>query len=113
MAARWRCALWSLVFVRLVLPVLPPSPLSLFNLLRSSAAPTVAMIPAPPQPAQPPRAADDEVVTLGVVPEAAPVAPAVDDDAPVTTGHGRISSRSCGSLWPRCSCSGCWAGTPG
>ena len=31
-AARWRHAMWLLVFVRLALPVLPSSPLSVFNL---------------------------------------------------------------------------------
>ena len=29
---RWRCALWLLLVARLLLPVSPPSPLSIFNL---------------------------------------------------------------------------------
>src|SRR5688572_7917033 len=33
LAARWRHALWLLVFARLALPVLPPSPTSAFNLV--------------------------------------------------------------------------------
>src|ERR1700692_4622471 len=34
--ARWRCRLWILVAVRLMLPVLPSSPWSVFNLLHPS-----------------------------------------------------------------------------
>src|SRR4051794_34561770 len=42
--ARWRCALWGIVFLRLLLPALPPSPFSLFN-LTPRARP--AMLPTP------------------------------------------------------------------
>src|SRR4051794_30441042 len=58
-SARWRCALWSLVFIRLLMPALPPSPLSLLNL-----KPTAAVIVRP-------MVADQSIVTFGVVPEAA------------------------------------------
>ena len=33
LSARWRCALWLVVLVRLLMPVVPESPMSLFNLL--------------------------------------------------------------------------------
>src|SRR5688500_16398353 len=69
--ARWRCALWSLVFIRLILPALPPSPLSLFNL-----TPTVAPTPAAPF------VDGDEVVTFGVVQEAASAVPAANLEPP-------------------------------
>ena len=35
-AARWQFALWGLVFVRLACPLLPSSPLSVWNLLIAS-----------------------------------------------------------------------------
>jgi beta-lactamase regulating signal transducer with metallopeptidase domain len=41
-AARWRFILWSLVFIRLALPVLPTSPTSAFRLLRPQ-PPTVTV----------------------------------------------------------------------
>jgi beta-lactamase regulating signal transducer with metallopeptidase domain len=57
---RWRGAMWMLVFIRLALPVVPASPISLFNLRPSSiAAPsTVATV-------------DADFVTFGVIPNAA------------------------------------------
>ncbi|MSR56565.1 MAG: hypothetical protein EXS05_02695 [Planctomycetaceae bacterium] len=39
-AARWRFALWSLVFVRWALPVVPASPTSVFRLLQAPSTPT-------------------------------------------------------------------------
>src|SRR5687767_7735702 len=62
MSARWRCALWSLVFVRLVLPALPPSPLSVFNLHDNAQPPALKLTPA---------TASDEVITFGVIPDPA------------------------------------------
>ncbi len=59
--ARWRCALWMLVFLRLVMPALPPSPTSVFNFRPPELA--VARIDAPV-----------ETVTYGVIStEAVPV----------------------------------------
>ena len=59
--ARWRCALWSLVFLRLVMPALPPSPMSAFNLRPTASTPTIIARPlAPPD--------GKEVVTFGVIP---------------------------------------------
>ena len=37
--ARWKAALWLVVLARFVLPVVPPSPTSLFNLAGTSSAP--------------------------------------------------------------------------
>src|SRR5580704_757761 len=34
--ARWQAALWLVVLARLVVPIVPPSPTSLFNLTRTS-----------------------------------------------------------------------------
>jgi beta-lactamase regulating signal transducer with metallopeptidase domain len=54
--AGWRHALWALVALRLILPVTPASPLSVFNLarlLRSTDAPQVSR----PSPAPRPRGA--------------------------------------------------------
>lgn len=39
---RWRCALWLLVFVRLLLPISPGSVMSIYNLARWNDAPTSA-----------------------------------------------------------------------
>jgi beta-lactamase regulating signal transducer with metallopeptidase domain len=43
-AARWRHALWAIVLLRLLIPVTPPSPWSLFNVAPHA-------LPAPPVPA--------------------------------------------------------------
>src|SRR4051812_9985366 len=43
---RWRGAMWMLVFVRLAMPALPPSPMSVFNLRPSSSPPSPAVQPA-------------------------------------------------------------------
>ena len=44
LSARWRYNLWLLVLLRLLVPVTPQSPLSVFNLLKGTAypAPTTA-----------------------------------------------------------------------
>ena len=60
--ARWRCVLWSLVFIRLLLPALPPSPLSVLNVHPPALTETPKLVNATP----------DEVVTFGVGPDAAP-----------------------------------------
>ena len=65
-SARWRCALWSLVFVRLLLPALPASPASLLNLAPAGTAIRVATPPLP--------AGDDVTITYGVIPDAAAAA---------------------------------------
>jgi beta-lactamase regulating signal transducer with metallopeptidase domain len=67
--AAWRCRLWGLVFLRLLLPAVPSSPLSLFNLVPADPLPAArwptltvvvqsrAVAPMPPategEPAQP------------------------------------------------------------
>jgi bla regulator protein BlaR1 len=54
---RWRCALWMLVLLRLALPWSIPSPASLFNILRISAAPMAgpsAVLPVEPPVELPP-----------------------------------------------------------
>ena len=60
LTARWRYALWFLVLARLVLPVSPPSPMSIFNYARLDrlADRTVARLaePARPVPAPEPKA---------------------------------------------------------
>ena len=68
-AARWRCALWSIVFLRLVMPALPPSPMSVFNFRPAAAAMTrrPAVITPSPSPRD-----GAEVVTFGVIPDTLP-----------------------------------------
>ena len=44
LTARWRYCLWLLLIVRIVLPVSPPAPFSMFNLLRMPTAESVAKI---------------------------------------------------------------------
>jgi beta-lactamase regulating signal transducer with metallopeptidase domain len=59
-SARWRCALWSLVFLRLVLPVLPPSPWT------TTSMPMTVVANVLPK-------ADVVTVTYGVIPDVAAV----------------------------------------
>jgi bla regulator protein BlaR1 len=40
LSARWRYNLWLLVLLRLIVPVTPPSPVSVFNLANHLAPPT-------------------------------------------------------------------------
>jgi beta-lactamase regulating signal transducer with metallopeptidase domain len=47
-APRWRHAMWMLVFVRLALPVVPSSPVSVFNLAPAHAAANASPADAPP-----------------------------------------------------------------
>ncbi len=51
-SARWRHAMWMLVLVRLVLPVVPSSPLSMFN-LAPAAAEARPSVPAPAEVKRP------------------------------------------------------------
>jgi beta-lactamase regulating signal transducer with metallopeptidase domain/uncharacterized GH25 family protein len=44
--ARWQCLLWAVVLARLLLPVVPPSPTSLLNVARLTAANTTDSPPA-------------------------------------------------------------------
>jgi bla regulator protein BlaR1 len=57
-APRWREAMWMLVFLRLVLPALPPSPMSIFNLR----PPAVEVA----QPTPKPQSAT-ETITFGIL----------------------------------------------
>lgn len=69
LAPAWRCGLWMLVFARLALPALPPSPLSVMN-LRPPAE-------APPRPASPLPAVAQPTLTFGLLrPSKHAVAPA-------------------------------------
>ena len=43
LSARWRYALWSVVVIRLLLPVTPGSALSVFNLFVSDPQPVVVL----------------------------------------------------------------------
>jgi len=43
LGARWRYTLWFLLIVRLMLPILPASPVSIFNLGRTRQSPTTAV----------------------------------------------------------------------
>ena len=71
LSARWRYKLWAVVILRLLIPVTPASPLSVFNLSRSfraaGIAPAMATIPAAPP-------ASSGAGDLGGVPSAAPLA---------------------------------------
>lgn len=61
LTARWRCALWTLVFVRLLVPYSPDSPLSIFNLLPAWPAAGASSIASTPPAFTAPRiAANDE-----------------------------------------------------
>ena len=51
LSPRWRYALWSVVVVRLLLPVTPGSALSVFNLFHGDAAPIVVVMESPTAPA--------------------------------------------------------------
>src|SRR5438445_11208743 len=44
LSARWRHALWGIVLLRLLIPVTPPSPWSLFNVAPPSPAPPAGVI---------------------------------------------------------------------
>ena len=50
LAPRWRYALWSVVVIRLVMPIAPGSTWSIFNLFSIDPAPTVIVAPPPPIP---------------------------------------------------------------
>jgi beta-lactamase regulating signal transducer with metallopeptidase domain len=81
LSARWRHAMWMLVLVRLALPVIPSSPLSMFNLAPKQApvvvAPVTMDIEAAPIPrgvssaAVPPLAASRIDTRLSAKPQAA------------------------------------------
>ena len=81
-AARWRCALWSLVFLRLVMPALPPSPMSVFNF-----RPAPTMTRAPAVVIVPSHSPNDgaEVVTFGVIPDTLPPLTPVSDPSTLTS----------------------------
>src|SRR5262245_23881699 len=56
-AARWRYRLWLLLVLRLLLPVVPSSRLSVHNLWASQAPPAIVVVPAPsPSPVRAHRA---------------------------------------------------------
>ncbi|MEA2736550.1 MAG: hypothetical protein QOE14_3001, partial [Humisphaera sp.] len=71
-SARWRCMLWSLVFIRLVMPALPPSPSSLLNLRPAALTNTPMTVNVSPE----------ELVTFGVMPDVNPLRSA-NIDTPV------------------------------
>ncbi len=50
LSPRWRYALWSVVVIRLMMPMAPGSALSVFNLFKSDPAPAVVVAPLPPTP---------------------------------------------------------------
>lgn len=50
LSPRWRYALWSVVVIRLVMPIAPGSTWSIFNLFSSDPVPTVIVPPLPPMP---------------------------------------------------------------
>jgi beta-lactamase regulating signal transducer with metallopeptidase domain len=77
LTARWRYNLWLLVLIRLLLPVVPPSPISIHNLL------TRAEAPATPVPT-PDSAGALQVETLGVVfPDSPPIELAAPSPKPI------------------------------
>ena len=80
---RWRCVLWSLVFLRLVMPALPPSPLSVFNFRAAATMTTPTPVAAPLKSVD-----DAEVVTFGVVPDATP--PVVPGPTPPSSATGAL-----------------------
>lgn len=47
LSPRWRYALWSVVLIRLMMPIAPGSTLSVFNLFRNDPVPTVTVVPQP------------------------------------------------------------------
>ena len=94
LSARWRCALWLIVVGRLLMPVAPESPLSLFNCfpvdLRAtgddapggSVAVVPAALPSAWQPAPTPPGLDDVPVPSTTVVE--PAGPVSEDRGPST-----------------------------
>jgi len=53
LAARWRNALWLLVFARLLIPVLPQARISAYNLLPAAPPAAIMVAPAPAEEARP------------------------------------------------------------
>ena len=96
LSPRWRCALWLLLVVRLVLPWSPASPTSLFNLLPASATAVAPSAPEIPtftlQTKSATPAAHDALPPADRV--APPVAPASLSDAPTPAAAEPASIQS-------------------
>ena len=103
LSARWRCALWLVVVARLLLPIAPQSPVSLFNLLPGGLAsrPAVSSETTPlggmavrttgPRLADPVQLPPAPAAATGPVPAASPL-------DPPGNGSRRLTLESAG-LW--------------
>lgn len=100
LSARWRYNLWALVLIRLLMPITPASPISLFNLLNWSSPPPTpatdlqATIRHPDDPrnlGQPPTPEEYAAIALATPPQPAPTA---------TITPPIISSSPSSAAWP-------------
>ncbi len=81
----WRCALWAIVFLRLLLPALPPSSMSLFNLH------------APERASHADGDAAEQQITIGVL-LGSPTSSGAPASAPAMPPHREISTHFANTL---------------